>query len=105
MIDSHHGWNTSYKPLTIGFVLSLICSIVAYYVVSEPILRPHLYLVIAGTLGFLQTVFQVIYFFHLGVESKPRWNLLMFLFMALVVFLIIGGSIWIMYNLNYNMMM
>lgn len=105
MIDSHHGWNTSNKPLIIGFALSLICTIIAYLVVSELILRPYAYLVIAGTLGFLQTVVQVIYFFHLGLESKPRWNLLMFLFMALVVFLIIGGSIWIMYNLNYNMMM
>lgn len=104
MMDLHHGWNTSNKPVAIGFLVSLICTLGAYFVVANPVLRPTLYLTVAAVLGVLQTVFQVVYFFHLGLESKPRWNLMMFLFMALVVFLIVGGSIWIMYNLNYYAM-
>ena len=104
MIDTHHGWNKSYKPVIIGFVLSIICILGAYYVVAENILRPWLFLAVVAFLGFLQILFQFIFFFHIGIESKPRWNLLMLLFMALVVFLIIGGSIWIMNNLNSYMM-
>ncbi len=105
MIDSHHGWNRSLRPVIIGFVLSVLCTVGAYFIAVEPIFRPTEYLVGIAALGFFQIVGQVIFFFQIGVESKPRWNLAMFLFMALVVFLIIGGSLWIMNNLNsYTMM-
>ena len=104
MIDSHHGWNKSVKPVLIGFVLSVLCTFAAYFIVAEPILRPWIYLAAIAGLGVLQTFFQLVFFFHLGVEEKPRWNLLMFLFMLLVVVIIIGGSIWIMNNLNYYVM-
>jgi cytochrome o ubiquinol oxidase operon protein cyoD len=46
-------------------------------------------------------VVQLHYFFHLGQESKPRWNLLMFLFMALVLVVVVFGSLWIMYSLEH----
>lgn len=105
MIDSHHGWNTSYKPVAIGFFVSLICTLAAYFIVSKQVMSTSFAMPLVAVLGLLQTLFQVVFFFHIGKESKPRWNLLMFLFMALVVFLIVGGSIWIMYNLNYNTMM
>ena len=38
------------------------------------------------------------------MESKPHWQTITFCFMLLVVFLVIGGSLWIMNNLDYNMM-
>lgn len=104
MIDSHHGWNTSVKPVVTGFVLSILCTVAAYLIVAENIYRPWIYLVMVAGLGFIQTIIQMLFFFHLGVEQKPRWNLVMFLFMVLVVVIIVGGSIWIMNNLNYNMM-
>jgi cytochrome o ubiquinol oxidase subunit IV len=105
MIDSHHGWNKSFTPLIVGFVLSLICTIAAYLIVADNFLRPYMFLVAVAVLGFVQTIIQLIFFFHLGIEEKPRWNFLLFLFMALVVVLVIGGSIWIMDNLNkYTMM-
>lgn len=104
MIDSHHGWNTSVKPVVIGFVLSAFCTIGAYLIVAEQMYRPWIYLVIVAGLGFVQTLFHMIFFFHLGVEQKPRWNLVMFLFMVLVVVIVVGGSLWIMNNLNEYMM-
>lgn len=100
MIDSHHGWNKSIKPAMIGFVLSLLCTLGAYGMAGIAS-----FILLIPILGLCQVIIQMICFFHIGVESKPRWNLMMFLFMALVVFLIIGGSIWIMYNLNAYAMM
>ncbi len=104
MIDAHHGWNKKITPIVIGFLLSALCTLGAYYIVADQLLRPWMFLVVVAGLGFIQMVVQFVFFFHIGVESKPRWNLLMLLFMALVVFLIIGGSIWIMNNLNSYMM-
>ena len=105
MIDRHHGWNVSFKPLVIGLILSLIFSVAAYRIVTHYHL-PHdvLTFTIVG-LGTLQAIIQLVFFLHLGLESdRPRWNLMMFLFGVLVMFLVIGGSLWIMHNLRYNVM-
>jgi cytochrome o ubiquinol oxidase operon protein cyoD len=94
---------TSVKPVVTGFILSVLCTLGAYWIVAEQLLRPWLFLPVVAALGIVQTFVQLICFLHLGIEKKPRWNLLMFLFMLLVVVLVIGGSLWIITNLNYQM--
>ena len=96
---------TRYKPYINGFIISLLATFGAYIVATKP------YVVLDGpTIGLLvgfavvQLVAQVFYFLHLGKESRPRWNLSAFLLMVMVVAFIVVGSIWIMHNLNYNMM-
>jgi cytochrome o ubiquinol oxidase operon protein cyoD len=59
--------------------------------------------VIVG-LAIIQLFVQLFFFLHLGEESKPRWNLMVLLFAAMVVIIVVFGSLWIMNNLNYNMM-
>jgi len=105
MIDAHHGWNRKIGPVLIGFILSVLCTLGAYSLTMEGYFSWEVRIAIIAGLGILQTFFQLIFFFHLGLEEKPRWNVMMFLFMLLVVFLIIGGSIWIMSELNYNTML
>jgi hypothetical protein len=39
---------------------------------------------------------------HLGSESKPRWNRTALWFAAMVVTMIVFGSLWIMKNLSYD---
>ena len=104
MIDRRHPWNTSLTPLLWGFVGSLVLIFIAYLCARSSFLsRPILIGLILG-LGALQSLVQVVCFLHVGIEHKPYWSLIMFLFMMLVTFLIIGGSLWIMTNLDYNVM-
>jgi cytochrome o ubiquinol oxidase operon protein cyoD len=49
----------------------------------------------------LQAGVQIVFFMHLG--TKNRWNLAMFISTAGLVIVIVGGSMWIMSHLNYNM--
>lgn len=95
-MDRHHGWYVSAKPLWIGLALSLLLTL---GMTLLPIAKPVLLL-----LALAQAVVQLIFFMHLGVEEKPRWNLITFWLLALMVFVIIAGSIWIMYHLDYNVM-
>lgn len=104
MIDAHHGWNTSFKPVIWGFSLSLILTIATYFVAIASHLTTGVLTFIVMGLGSLQALIQLVFFLHLGIESKPRWSLMMFLFMALVMVVLVGGSLWIMYNLNYHVM-
>ncbi len=50
-------------------------------------------------LALFQATVQLHYFLHLGDESKPQWNLFTFLFMLVLAFILVAGSLWIMYNL------
>lgn len=88
----------------LGFSLSILLTVAAYYLVDkELLLGSKLRAAILG-LGVLQMIAQFVFFLHLGQESKPRWNFLVFLFMGLVFIILVFGSLWIMHHLNYRMM-
>ena len=55
-------------------------------------------------LALVQIVVHVVSFLHLDTQSEGGWTLLAFLFTAVIVVLTIGGSVWVMYHLNTNMM-
>lgn len=88
---------------TIGFVGSLFLTITAYLLVVHHMFSRHLLIAVVALLAIVQFVVQLLYFLHLGRESKPRWKLGVFFFMLLVVILVVFGSLWIMSNLNYRM--
>ncbi len=95
---------TSVKSVVIGFLVSVLLTLIAYWIAAGHFLRPWLFLPAIAGLGTLQTFVQLVCFLHLGIEEKPRWNLAMFCFMLLVVVVVIGGSLWIITNLDYRMM-
>lgn len=94
----------------IGFGLSLGLTIIAFAVTMlqvESGMRAYpkdMLIIGLAVLAVIQLVVQLLFFFHLGKESRPRLNTASFLFMLMVVVIIVFGSLWIMYNLNYNMM-
>ncbi len=103
-MDMHHGWYVSVRPLFIGLIASLILLAAAFLMVFvKGIEHVFLYPALFG-LALVQSLVQLIFFMHLGIESKPRWNLITFLFLIFVLIIVVGGSIWIMQNMNYNMM-
>lgn len=90
------------KKYTIGFVLSLMLTLLAYSLVVNGYSGIWL-LVGLGVLAVVQMIVQLIFFLHLGEELRPRYKILSFIFMAGALAIIVVGSIWIMENLNYNM--
>lgn len=105
MIDAKHGWNRSFKPLIWGFFLSLMLILISYFATtSTSFLKGRGVISIIIGCALFQALVQLLFFLHLGIESKPRWNLMTFLFLLLVIVVLVGGSLWIMHNLDYNMM-
>ncbi len=88
----------------VGFVLSLILTFASFIVVGKHLLSTtHSYVVLA-ILALMQLFVQVVFFLRLNAGPEGRWNLMAFLFTILIIIVIVGGSFWIMYNLNFNMM-
>lgn len=88
---------------SIGFVLSLVLTLAAYIFVTGGYRSPWLLAVLA-VLAIVQMIVQLIFFLHLGDEAGPRIKLWSFIFMGGTLLIVVIGSIWIMNNLNYNMM-
>lgn len=104
MIDAHHGWNVSFKPLILGFVTSVILTLAAYRLETHYQISSGILIFTIISLASIQALVQLVFFLHLGLESKPRWNVMMFLFVVLLIVILVGGTLWIMANLNYNVM-
>ena len=98
-------WNSTTKRLTIGFFISLVLLISIYMIVAHQLIEKSIACYVIVGLAFLQAIVQLICFLHLGTEQFPYWSNLLFIFMLIILTIIVLGSVWIMYNLNYNMMM
>lgn len=102
VVARHHTSPASFSQYLIGFVLSVLLTLTAFLLaIHESVTEPEV-LIALISLALLQLVVQLQFFIHLDHESGPKWNKLIFWFMALVVFIVVGGSLWIMTSLDYH---
>jgi cytochrome o ubiquinol oxidase operon protein cyoD len=101
---AEHGQG-SYASYISGFILSVLLTITAYLAVTHHSGASKGLVALLLALAVIQLAVQLVFFLHLGRESKPRWKSMAFGFMLLVVLIVVLGSLWIMYHLNYHMMM
>lgn len=93
------------KSYLMGFVLSAIFMLLAFAIVIKKLLTVKYLYISLTVLVILQLFIQVRCFFRLYDNTEDReWNLITLVFTILVAAVIVVGSLWIMYNLNYNMM-
>lgn len=104
IVSRHQTFEGSQNRYIAGYLLSVILTLIPFAVVMNFWLEGTQLIVLLLTFAVVQLFVQLHFFLHLGQESKPRWKLMMFLFAALVVVILVIGSLWIMSNLNYNMM-
>jgi cytochrome o ubiquinol oxidase operon protein cyoD len=87
-----------------GFIFSIILTLVAYYAVTQHIFTRNILVIYIIGLALIQFAVQLLYFLHLGEDTKPRFKTMVFLLMLMVVLIVVVGSLWIMHNLDYRMM-
>lgn len=102
IVSHHEAASSSVRTYCIGFVLSLVLTITAYTLVTQEVLSSWNLIFALSGLAVTQLFVQLYFFLHLGKESKPRWKLHALLFAAMVVVIVVFGSLWIMKNLMYG---
>ena len=114
--DAAHSQNTrgvkTLKSYVSGLVLSLLLTLIAFSLMGLHLYHPeYLYAMSSATiyitvaiLAIIQLIVQVACFLRLNASAEGKWELMPFLFTLLIVAILVSGSLWIMYNLNYNMM-
>ena len=94
---------SSVTTYAIGFLASLILTLTSFFLVTNHTFNTQTLTISIFVLAITQLLFQLIFFLHLGRERSPRWNLLVLSFAAIVLLILVIGSIWIMNHLNYNL--
>jgi cytochrome o ubiquinol oxidase operon protein cyoD len=97
----------SIRTYIFGFVLSLALTIAAFGIVELHLTSAHEFpshstaTLVLIVVALIQLFVQLFLFLHVGVEPKPRWNLLELSFAAITVAILVGGTLWIMGNLMH----
>jgi cytochrome o ubiquinol oxidase subunit IV len=103
--DGTHAHLGSLRGYLTGFVLAAILTIIPFWLVMGHVFDNHwLTISIVLALAVVQILVHIVYFLHLDTHSEGGWNMMAFVFTIVLVVIVLGASIWVMYNENTNMM-
>jgi cytochrome o ubiquinol oxidase operon protein cyoD len=92
------------RPYIIGIVAALILTAIPFALVFTGSLPRETTLVIIAAFAVVQILVHLRFFLHIDLESTPRENLVALAFACVIIFLMVGGSLWIMFDLYHRMM-
>lgn len=98
--------NSSVFRYSFGFVASLLLTLMTYAAATERWLNSAGALIgLLMLLASVQLIVQVVFFLNILKKNRsPNWRLYSIVFTSAMLIIIVGASLWIMNNLNYNMM-
>ncbi|MFI4928130.1 MAG: cytochrome o ubiquinol oxidase subunit IV [Burkholderiales bacterium] len=102
--DDDIAYHATVKGYVVGFMLSVILTAIPFWLVMAKVLPTTLTSVIILAFAAVQMVVHVVYFLHLDRQAQGGWNLLALIFTIVLLFILLSGSIWVMYHMNENMM-
>ncbi|MFB2538049.1 MULTISPECIES: cytochrome o ubiquinol oxidase subunit IV [unclassified Acinetobacter] len=94
----------SFKQYTIGFVLSVILTLIPFGMVMAG-MRGGAVLATVAIAGIAQVFIQLVFFLHLNGSEQQRWDTIAFIYTILTIAILLIGSVWVMNYLHLNMML
>jgi cytochrome o ubiquinol oxidase subunit IV len=97
------------KSYTIGYALSIALTFASFGILKWHIATGHIFpthfMLVAGFILFalLQLLVQLFFFLHVGRGQNRHWNAAALGFAFFVVAVLVGGTLWIMNNLQSHM--
>jgi len=103
-MDSSGAGRGSLKTYITGFVLSVLLTVISFALVMGGGVPRSAMVWGISSAGIVQIFIHLHYFLHLDASSAVRWNVMALLFTLLIIFIFVGGTVWVMYTLNLRMM-
>ena len=88
----------------IGLTLAILLTVASFWIAKTHLIYDPGIPVALATLAVAQMGIHLVFFLHLTTAPDNTNNILALAFGLLIVGLIVFGSVWIMANLNHNMM-
>lgn len=87
-----------------GLGLAVLLTCAAFGLAVFKLLSGGSLLLATGAMALLQIAVQFRFFLHIDLSRSKREDLQLILFTGLLVLIMVGGSLWIMNNLDQRMM-
>jgi cytochrome o ubiquinol oxidase operon protein cyoD len=88
----------------VGLGLAILLTATSFFVAGTDLVWEPSIPVALVVLAIAQMGVHLVFFLHITTGADNTNNVLALAFGLLIVFLVVGGSLWIMSNLNHNMM-
>lgn len=112
--DDHRGHHADHTVLfpqgtrqdyVTGFILAVILTAIPFFLVmsgvfSSPRLTAFLVLICAVA----QIIVHMVYFLHMSPRTDGGWTVISLVFTVIVLVIAVVGTVWVMYNMDANMM-
>lgn len=87
----------------VGFALAVVLTTIPFLtVLFKPVSREMIFAIIAGT-ALIQIIVHLRFFLGIRLRRSSPDNVFPLLFALVLFFITVGGTLWIMGNLNYRM--
>ena len=104
LTETEQGQRAGVLVYTIGLALAVILTATSFWVANTSVLwGPGIHLGLA-VLAIAQMGVHLVFFLHITTAPDNTNNVLALAFGVLIVFLVMVGSLWIMADLNHNLM-
>ena len=91
------------RTYAVGFGLAVLLTIVSFVVARTTLVWQPSIPIALFVLAIAQMGIHLVFFLHITTGPEGTNNVMALAFGVLIVFLLIGGSVWIMGHLNHNM--
>ena len=105
VVPEGHIPHGTYRSYTIGFVLSVILTAIPFILVMSGGLESRAWTAIIVLLfAVVQIVVHMVYFLHMDFRVEGGWSMISLVFTLTVLIICIAGTVWVMHNMDSNMM-
>lgn len=94
----------SFESYRHGFMLAIVLTVIPFALVMGKVAPPSVLLPVILAIGALQMVVHLKYFLHLTGTPDGTWNMTALGLTVVIVAIVIAGSLWVMAELDHNMM-
>lgn len=103
--SSHDAGHFALRTYLIGFVASVVLTAIPFWIVMHGVVDSRaVAMAVIVVLAVAQILVHTVAFLHVNTRVQGGWTLVAYVFTAVLVLIVIAGSMWIMLHLNTNMM-
>ena len=104
--EERQGWAPSRALVySIGLLVALVLTVTSFWVANTSLLWPGGVGLGLAVLAIAQMGIHLVFFLHISTGPDSTNNVLALAFGLLIVFVVVAGTIWIVADLNDNMLM
>ena len=102
---AHEAGHFTLRTYLTGFLVAAVLTVIPFWIVmTGAITNSSASAAVIVSFAIAQILVHTFAFLHVNARQQGGWILVAYVFTAVFVVITIGGSLWIMYHLNTNMM-